>query len=350
MHEMNAALAIKYSVIIPAYNAEGTLDCCLKALMQQSMSGRSYEIIVVDDGSIDHTARVAAAYPAVRYFYQPNQGPAAARNRGAEAAVGDIILFTDADCIPDPEWMREMVSPFEQSNVAAVKGAYKTRQREWAARFAQLEFEDRFDLLASQPYIDMVDTYSAAFRKDIFHRAGGFDVQFPVANNEDTDLSYRLAAAGHLMVFNPKAFVYHRHPDVFMTYFRTKFWRGYWRMVVYRRFPEKAFKDSYTPAVIKWQSLIIAPSIALLFISLFLPILWWPALAGLALVMLLALPFARKTFQKDKVIGLMSPLIVLLRSICFAGGSLMAVFCMALRPGRNMNPKLKSDLKTKAKP
>ena len=312
------------SVIIPAYNAEQTLGSCLEGLGNQSASSERYEVIVVDDGSVDRSAEVAKRYP-VRYLHQSNRGPACARNAGVREASGDVLLFTDADCVPDHEWIVEMLKPFENAEVSGVKGAYRTRQREMAARFAQAEFEDRYDLLLKSPSIDMVDTYSAGFRREVFLEAGGFDESFPVANNEDTDLSYRLVTAGHRLVFAPDALVYHLHPASLTRYLRIKFWRGYWRLVVYRRYPQKAVKDSYTPAVIKIQTLLMALSFALVPIACLRP---WFALAPLllwCLILFSSLPFAAKAFRKDPAVGLLAPLVVWMRAAVFAAGSLSGV-------------------------
>ncbi len=314
---------MKISVIIPAFNAEETIDSCLGALLDQSVPREDYEIILVDDGSTDATASISQAYP-VMYHYQENRGPAAARNRGAELARGSIILFTDSDCVPDYCWIHEMVSPLiNDPGLSGVKGAYKTRQRALTARFAQAEFEDRFAMLKKVPFIDMVDTYSAAFKKDVFIKAGGFDPSFPVANNEDTEFSYRLVSMGHLLVFNPKAFVYHTHPDTLKKYLKVKFWRGYWRLVVYARYPEKALKDSYTPAVIKAQTLImllilIMIPLTLLFLTSTLFYFISGLIGGLVLI---SIPFSINVFKKDKAIGILSPFYCFLRAGVFAAGS-----------------------------
>src|SRR5438270_189444 len=83
-------------------------------------------------------------------------------------------------------------------------------------------------------------TYPAAFRRAAFLAAGGFDERFPTANNEDVELSYRLAAQGARLVFAPTARVYHTHPATLGRYLRVKFGRGYWRTLVYRMYPGKA--------------------------------------------------------------------------------------------------------------
>jgi len=320
---------IRFSVIIPAYNAEKTISACLEGLKNQSLDKIEYEVIVVDDGSTDRTSEIANAFN-VKCISQTNRGPAAARNKGAQEAEGEIILFTDSDCVPDHNWLQEMLTPFSSPDVVGVKGAYRTRQKEPAARFAQAEFEDRYDLLQRSPAIDMVDTYSAAFKKDVFLEIGGFDENFPVANNEDTDLSYRLAAAGHKLVFNPKAFVYHTHPDTFMKYLKLKFRRGFWRMVVYRRYPDKAVKDSYTPAVIKAQTMLMALSFLFFLLSPFGSGFLYSALSVWGAIAISSFPFSLKTFRKDKPVGLISPGIVLLRSLVFAVGSLSGMVKHAL--------------------
>ena len=139
-------VAVRYSVVIPAYNAGRTLPDTLAALRNQSVPPEDYEVIVVDDGSTDETPSVVRRLGA-KCITQPNRGPAAARNRGVRAARGEFVLFTDADCVPERDWIRQMTLPFRNQRTAGVKGAYRTRQTEPAARFAQAEFEDRYDLL-----------------------------------------------------------------------------------------------------------------------------------------------------------------------------------------------------------
>jgi glycosyltransferase involved in cell wall biosynthesis len=315
---------IDFSVVVPVYNSERTLAFCLQALANQTLPRERFEVIVVDDGSTDGTSKIAREFD-VRYMFQKNQGPASARNIGADAAAGSIILFTDSDCIPFSDWLEKMVQPFTDSLVVAVKGRYKTRQTELVARFAQMEFEDRYDMLKKSVSIDMIDTYSAAFRKDVFKRMGGFDSRFPKANNEDTELSYRLAAAGYKMVFNPDAVVFHIHPSTLARYLKLKFWRGYWRMIVYIRYPNKAFKDSYTPNVLKIQTMLMAMSLPFCPLSLFSSGSLSVVLLIWSIVLITTLPFSNKTYKKDKLTGILSPIIILFRSLAFAFGSILGL-------------------------
>ena len=315
-------MAVKYSVIVPAYKAERTIDVCLTALMSQSVARDSYEVIVVDDGSPDATAEIAARYD-VKLIRQPNRGPASARNAGARAASGDIVLFTDSDCEPTPEWIERMAAPLESDpSVSGVKGAYRTRQRSLTARFAQVEFMERFDMLARAKNIDMVDTYSAAFRRAVFEEMRGFDESFPAANNEDTDLSYRLVAAGHRLVFAPDAIVYHMgHPATPARYARIKFWRGYWRMVVYRRFPGKAMRDTYTPKALKLQALSAAGLPFALICGLMWQPMWYAAAAMIFVLLITSLPLMLLALRLDPLIALFTPFYIGLRALSIGLGA-----------------------------
>ena len=246
------------SVIVPVYNGEKCIARCLAALARQTISPAQLEVIIVDDGSTDGTAACVMdwvdGHPgAATLVKQHNSGPASARNHGARLAQGCYLLFTDADCIPNADWAQTFVERFQQPDQpAAIMGSYISAQRAPAAQFAQLEFEERYALLRSHPTIDLVATYSAAYRRDIFLAAGGFDPALIM--NEDVDLAYRLSDQGRRLVFAPVATVEHRHHEDWRAYFRVKFGRGYWRALVYRRFPQKAVRDSYTPQLLKLQA------------------------------------------------------------------------------------------------
>lgn len=237
------------SIIIPAFNAEKTIPACLDALLNQTI--HPSEIIVVDDGSTDDTFHVLETYSLVKVISQKNQGPAKARNAGAYAAKSDIILFLDSDCVPEKNWMEEMLQPFDDEKVVGVQGSYKTRQTSLVARFDQLDIEYRYERMKRAKVLDWIGSYSAAYRRKIFLSEGGFDETFPKASGEDAEFSYRLSKKGHRLVFAPLAIVYHTHPETLLRYLRVKFFRAYWRTRMYLKHPEKSVRDSYTPHLLK---------------------------------------------------------------------------------------------------
>jgi glycosyltransferase involved in cell wall biosynthesis len=325
-------MAGEISIVVPAYNAAATIDLCIGSLAGQRGPGRAIEVIVVDDCSTDDTAarveRLAALHAArlsLRLLRQPaNHGPAAARNRGAQAATADIVIFTDADCELDPDWAAEMTAPLADPSIAAVKGAYRTRQTPLVALFAQAEFDERYRKLAAARHVDVLFSYSAAIRRHVFLEAGGFDASFPVADNEDTDFSWRIVSAGHRIVFNPRAIVYHRHPSTLAQYLRKKRSRAYWRVMVYRRFPGKALHDSYTPQTLKVQIGLVALAAPAAVLGLF----WSPGWALLAVFaacfVVSALPFLAGLRRTPLRLMIAAPFLLVARAAAMLAGLLRA--------------------------
>jgi glycosyltransferase involved in cell wall biosynthesis len=323
------------SIVIPAFDVERTIAQGLSALLDQTYPPNAYEIIVVDDGSNDHTVQLVKEIqastkeattenkaPAIRLFAQANQGPAAARNLGAAHSSGEFVLFTDADCVPHQEWVEQMAKPLASGEAEGVMGRYETHQGGIVARLAQLEFEQRYDRLRRYRYIDVAFTYTAGFKRRLFTQLGGFDPSFTVANNEDTDFSYRFAEAGYRIVFNPKAVVFHPQNDTLYKYYGEKFWRAYWRMVVYRRYPQKMLKDTYTSQSLKVQIVLTYLALAslggmfLLGASLF----GYVALGIFFLFLLTTIPAALFNSTYDFRLGWLTPLFFLGRAVVMGLG------------------------------
>lgn len=301
------------SVIIPTYNGATKIGRCLKSLREQDCA-QGFEVIVVDDGSTDSTLEVLDEFPEVRVLTQANAGPAAARNRGGREALGEIIVFTDDDCEPLSSWLTEMLKPFADPDVVGAKGIYRTRQPEIIARFVQIEYEDRYRLMARRPTIDFIDTYSAAFRRERFLELNGYDTSFPVACAEDVELSYRMSARGWKMVFVPTAVVYHQHPNTFTRYVKKKFKFAFWRVLAVKKNPEKALRDSHTPQLMKLQ-MLFAPALLVGLLCDVLRLSSVPLSATVILLFLLtALPFSRCAFSKDPLVGALAPCMLAARS------------------------------------
>jgi GT2 family glycosyltransferase len=305
------------SVIVPVFNGADTLGACLDALATQSADPDSYEVIVVDDGSTDGSAEVAERHN-VAIIQQDHTGPAAARNKGAAEAQGGALLFTDADCEPADDWIEQMLAPLADRCVAGVKGVYRTRQRSLLARFAQAEFEEKYGRQRRMRQIDFVDTYAAAYRRDLFLAHGGFDAGF--LGDEDQEFSFRLAEAGHKLVFAPSAVVYHRHPTSLWRYARRRAHNGHWKVRVLVRHPSKAVYDSYTPWTQKAQ-IALLPLVGAATAGAVLGLAPWTAVAVFALLGLIStIPLTVKAAEQGWQVAASSPFLVLVRTLALLLG------------------------------
>ncbi len=320
------------SVIIPCYNAEKTILRTLEALGKQTTKG--FEVVLADDGSKDNTVKIAKPFKPKNFklivLAEKHAGPAAQRNRGAEKAGGDILLFTDSDCVPDRNWVEEMAKPFSDKAVVGVSGAYKTFNNDkLIARFEGYEIAKRHERLAKQKYIDFIGSFSAGYRKNIFRKFGGFSADFKRADAEDPELSFKIAKAGYKMVFNPKAVVAHPHVATIKRFWKQKFSRGYWRVLLYKKHPEKMRGDSYTGKEVQ-LSLIFLAGFLLSFAGFFLALLFRDifaanTLAKLAIVSntlfyLVNYPTILFMVEKEKMMAIFAPLLMYVRTLAWGFG------------------------------
>lgn len=209
------------SVVIPTYNRRDVLAKVLDGYLNQSAIDRIGELVIVDDGSADGTRSMVerftsqATFP-VRYLWQPNKGPAAARNTGIREARTDLILFTDSDIVPHRDLVAEHLRWHEQhpEPETAVLGYVTWPDEIRPTPFMRWYGEDKlfvFDRLRDQDEADFQCFYTCNLSlKTAFLRANGqFDESFVTAAYEDTELGYRLSKRGLRLLYNPAAVGYH---------------------------------------------------------------------------------------------------------------------------------------------
>ncbi|HVQ31290.1 MAG TPA: glycosyltransferase [Vicinamibacteria bacterium] len=192
---MSAPSPLRVSAIVPARDAAPTLAVVLPAL--RAALPRDAELLVVDDGSADDTATAAEGCGARVLRCSDGRGPAAARNRGARDAAGDLLLFVDADCRPQDDAVALLVRAFDDPAVAAAFGSYDDRP---AVRTTVSLYKNLAHHFVHQRSAEDASTFWAglgAVRRDAFRASGGFDETYARPSIEDVDLGYRLKAAGH---------------------------------------------------------------------------------------------------------------------------------------------------------
>ncbi len=114
--------APEISVIVPFHNSEPYIERCVKGLVEQDYSPCSYEILLIDNNSTDRSAEIVKRYPRINLLQESKQGAYAARNHGVAVSRGKLLAFTDADCVPAPNWLSQLAAPFAEPEVGLVQG------------------------------------------------------------------------------------------------------------------------------------------------------------------------------------------------------------------------------------
>lgn len=200
-------MTIRVSVVVPTYKRPHLLDRCLGALLAQDYPPEAYEIIVVDDADDPATFRLVqwrrsqpGTRPTLRYLrvHGPHS-PAIARNLGWRAARGSVIAFTDDDCVPLPDWLRE--------GMAALGVQYAAVWGRVVVPVPQdpTDYERDAARLANAGFV----TANCFCRRQVLTAIGGLDEKFSAAWREDSDLYFSLLERRHQIAQAPRATVMH---------------------------------------------------------------------------------------------------------------------------------------------
>ncbi|MHB8670255.1 MAG: glycosyltransferase family 2 protein [Acidimicrobiales bacterium] len=198
------------SVVVATHGRAPLLPRLVEALDAQGTTS-PFEVVIVDDGSTDSTARVLAelgsrrpaSAPAMRVIRLGRRGgPATARNVGWRAAGGDVVAFTDDDCVPAPGWVEALTGALG-SGAGLAQGATLPDPAQDAVRGP---FSRTMEVTSETGYYQ---TCNVAYRRDWLERLGGFDERFRYPAGEDTDLAWRARGAGARSLFVRDAVVHH---------------------------------------------------------------------------------------------------------------------------------------------
>src|SRR5262245_26208917 len=164
------------SVVVPFYNAEQTIESCIRALVGQTYPRDRYEIIMVDNNATDGSAAIVQRHAGIRYLTERKQGSYAARNRGIAASTGSIVAFTDPDCVPRSDWLEQIMRAMSVPGTSIVMGDRRfSADTRTVALLAAYESEMAARVFSSRqlkPYYGY--TNNMAVRKALLVELGSF--------------------------------------------------------------------------------------------------------------------------------------------------------------------------------
>jgi glycosyltransferase involved in cell wall biosynthesis len=223
---------VRYSVVIPARNSGRTIRTTIDALRNGTRSAD--EILVVDGCSEDGTAEIARQRGA-RVVVNPKRHTAAARQCGVVSCTGDVIAFTDSDCIPAADWLQRIAGRFESDPLLdgvggkVVLSAPRNEIQRYSAHVFEniMRFPDSEVLVARKGMAGSFAGANCAYRKDAVQRVGGFREEF-TNHAEEIDLFWRLIDGGAKLLFDPAIQVEHlEYPDSLARLAKTNFRYGF---------------------------------------------------------------------------------------------------------------------------
>jgi len=318
------------SVIVPVLNAESTIKSLLDSLVKVDYDKERIEVILVDGGSTDKTREIIETYP-VKLVLEPRRGLNVARNTGLRNSRGEIVLFTDSDCIVPEDWVKKMVSNFEDIKVGCAGGNALRYEETFLSRYSDESIMPVLRIFKKREVLDNVELplrYPAgcnmAFRRVVFDEVGGFDEDIWYGFDED-ELVERVCRVGYKMVLDPETTVRHQHRGAVPRLLRQTFNYGRGGSLLFRKKKMKDRIARYNLATL--TSFLIWLSITTCLIYLTITVNWFFIVPLLLLTLgpflLLELFYANKAIKgSSSLIVVTYPIVDILRFLAYCLGEI----------------------------
>jgi glycosyltransferase involved in cell wall biosynthesis len=331
---------MRISVVIPIFNAENTLERCLNSIIEQSH--KPYEVILVDNNSMDKSYSIAEKFKhknqkaKIILSKEQIKGPSAARNKGIRLARGDIVAFTDSDCIAHSDWLKNIIKEYNNENIAAVAGNIKGFKPEgnvqkFLSLFTLRGYTERGEFRKFNLISGGFPTANFSAKLNVLRELKGFDENMKIYT-EDFDLCARLYSLGHLIIYTPDALIYHIHRNSIKGLINQSFGFGWGHGILLKNHFKKMLIIEFPKCTITynkfpfdlWINLVTIDKKVLFLIAL--GIIYWPLLF---LLLFYIIYLERDINKRSKKDGLSAGLIDRIVMLC-----LLFIKSIALTSGR----------------
>ncbi|SNB55494.1 Glycosyltransferase, GT2 family [Marinobacter sp. es.042] len=269
------------SIIIPVFNEQRYIGSCLDSIFQNDIERHFYEVIVVDNGSVDDTVAIVNRYE-VSLWVDEASNVGGVRNYGAKKAVGENLVFLDADCVIDEGWISRAVGRISKSKNNVYGGQYLLRENpSW--------LEKNWVLNDNSETVEQTTLVGGCIviPKEIFDDAGGFDER--LVSGEDSELTNRLRRQGYVVEIDPALSVIHLgYPATVVEFLRRQIWHS---LDYIRNFPKSLFDKVFLVTLV----FIVG------FFFIFFAIFWGPYCFGFgsSLILLSTLALSAKRIGRS---------------------------------------------------
>lgn len=245
---------MKTSLIIATRNRGSLLKKCLNSIKQQTI--KPNEIVIIDNNSTDNTKQTILAFSnnlPIKHFFEKRVGYSHAKNTGIKKSTGDLLLFTDDDCVAEKNWLKELTNCFEDKNVFLAAGeveSLETSQQTQTQKF--LNKKNNCSIKKQFSFLKKGASANLAARKQLFQKIGYFDESMP--SQEDTDLFWRAQEAGFQVRLNDKAIVFHQNEKTILGFAKQIFRYGKGSAFLakkHRMLEPNYFNQNKTPKAVK---------------------------------------------------------------------------------------------------
>lgn len=315
------------SAIVTVYNKQNTIAKTLESLLSQPVDFK--EIIVIDDGSVDDSAKIvrklADKYKNIKYVFQNNQGVARSLNVGLKMTNTNFVAVLDGDVTLHENWLSKLMPYFENEEVGAVSGLTNTMnpKNPWAA-LAGYNVEFRQSRIKGE-IIDHLSTTNVIYRKSVLDKIGLFDPEFRYG--QDNEVSYRIAAAGYKLILSKKTFCLHFWPESFMGFMKQRMHGALARVMLVKKYPKRLAGDK----VSSLRYFLELP-LGLAFLLSLIALLFYPGfliVVGFVVILIYIFQLNEIHFfikSKKALIGIFMPFFVALRTIAWLIGIIKFLF------------------------